>query len=528
MINKNKKLVTKSGYYYKASLVIALLMSFSVFLVGQSDTSWYRHYVMDSLETMFPTGSEPCENDAVLVINASGYFNDPPYNRSALVRVDGENGDILWQTKIQHNPFAESSGIFFLTKGLIRLLDGTFIVLFDTQTENGNIGFVVQRIAADGSILWHKDYGISGEDIWPIADGLGIGPDSMSFVVIAERTDLENPYDSICFYHINEEGDVLNQLKLSTGLDFYSDYCPVVMLEDSSFVVGFNLGTFNFEANKLLRQFSYTGQTLKTIIAWDFGFWTDLKRHPSGNIVAVSQSFSGEWQNSEIHGLRTTLYSPHLDTLWSRVYNHFELPYYYREEDYPGPVSFDPKGNILVSGSGSAYNGVKPAHLIKYNIDGEVLWVKRIGIGPDLGGGVQEVGGKIVFMPRGILLVGSMLDVNDMLLIRLDSAGCINETTCDTDFLLGLRNEPQKDFLVFKLSPNPTKYSVEFSISEDYFHTLIKPKIDLFDMTGRILSSFSIDESQQQLNISSLPSGVYLGILESQGRPVSFQKLIKW
>lgn len=510
--------------------LLYLFLSFGFVLSAQSDTSWYRLYSMDSLESMFPSGLEPCGNDAVIVLNASAYFNNPPYHRTSLVRVDGRNGDILWQTKIAHNEVAESSDFFFLTKGLIRLKDGSFVVLFDTQTEEGKIGFVVNRIASDGSILWYRDYGIFQEDIWPIANGLGIGPDSMSFVVIAKRTDLENPSDSIHIFHINEEGEIINHLKLRTGLDFYSDYCPVVMLDDSSIVVGFNLGTFDFEANKLLKQYSYTGQILKTKASWDLGYWTDLKLHASGNIVAVSQSFSGNWQNSEIHGLRTTLYSPQLDTLWSRVYNHFELPYYYREEDYPGPVSFDPEGNILVSGSGSAYNGVKPAHLVKYNQVGELLWTKRIGIGPDmeLGGGVQEVGGKIVFMPHGILLVGSMLDVNDMLLIRLDSNGCIDETICDTDFLLKLDNQSQKINIDFNIFPNPTSSEIEVSINEDYFHLLEKPIIELFDMTGRMLSSFNLSETNQNFHIEQIPNGIYVTVLKSRGSPIRIQKLVKW
>jgi len=389
------------------------------------DTSWYRHYDMDSLEIMFPTGLEPCGNDAVVLISASAYFNDPPSLRSALVRIDGENGDILWQTRIIHNPVAEVSEIFFFNKGLLRLRDGSFIVLFDTRTENGDIGFVINRIGADGSVLWHKDYGISGQDIYPFYNGLGIGPDSMSFVVTALRLDVANQFEKINIYHLNEDGDVVNLLSLNTDLEFYSQYSPVAMLGDSSFVIGFNLGNnLDFEGLKLLSQFNYSGQNTKTYSAWDFGWWNELKRHPSGKLVAVSQSFSGNWDNRESHGLRTTLFSPQLDTIWSRVYNQFELPYYYRELDYPGPVSFDAQGNILVTGSGSAYDGVKPAHLIKYDISGETQWVKRIGIEPDLVGGVQEVGGKIVFQSDGILLVGSLLDVNAMLLIRLDSAGC--------------------------------------------------------------------------------------------------------
>ncbi len=506
-----------------------LLFQCSLLLPAQSDTSWYRHIVMDSLESMFPSGLEPCGNDAVVVINASGYFNDPPYHRSALVRINGDNGDILWQTRIIHNPLAESSDYFFLAKGLIRLLDGSFIVLFDTQTENGNLGFVIHRIAADGSILWHKDYGISGQDIPPLANGLGIGPDSMSFVVTARRLDLANPSTKINIYHINEDGDVVNHLIVNTDLTFYSEYCPVAMLEDSSFVVGFNLGNnLDFEGPKLLRQFNYFGQSTKTYTAWDFGWWSDLKRHPTGNLVAISQSFSGDWDNRESHGLRTTLFSPLLDTIWSRVYNHFELPYYYRELDYPGPVSFDPQGNILVSGSGSAYDGVKPAHLIKYNIAGEMQWIKRIGIGPDLCGGVQEIGGKMVFPSQGILLVGALLDVNDMLLVRLDSAGCIQEPGCDTDFLLKLKYEPKLVDQYFQLFPNPTSMEVEVFTSEDLFPFLENPHIDIIDMGGRVINSFTLSESRQHLNLSTIPNGIYVAVLKSRGSPVAFEKLVKW
>ncbi len=516
---------------HKQSLfnITTLLLCIPFYCTAQSDTSWYRHIVMDSFEVMFPSGLEPCGQDAVVIINASAYFDDPPYNRSALVRIDGDNGDILWQTRIIHNPVAENSSIFFLNKGLIRLHDGSFIVTFDTHTENGDTGFVINRVGADGSVLWHKDYGISGQDILPIINGLGIGPDSMSFVVTAHRVDVADPYAKIIIYHINEDGNVVNLLNVNTELTFYSEYCPVAMLEDSSFVVGFNLGNnLDFEGLKLLRQYNYSGQNTKTYMAWDFGWWNDLKRHPSGMLLAVSQSFSGDWDHRESHGLRTTLFSPILDTIWSRVYNQFELPYYYRELDYPGPVSFDPQGNILVSGSGSAYDGVKPVHLIKYNVDGEAQWIKRIGIGPDLVGGVQELGGKIVFVPQGILLVGALLGVNEMLLIRLDSSGCINEPTCETEFLLKLKVEPHRVDLDYNLFPNPTTAVVNFTIGEDYFHLLTNPRIHIVDITGFITNTFSLNGSNQQLNLSSLPNGFYFGVLESNGSPVGFQKLVKW
>jgi hypothetical protein len=119
---------------------------------------------------MVPTGMMPCESDAVLILAATS-LTMAPYNRSALVRIDRSNGDIKWQTRINHGVTGNASLFYFFIKGLVKLRDGSFIVLADTITEEGDIGFIINRILADGSVLWYREYGIPDQAIFSHYNG---------------------------------------------------------------------------------------------------------------------------------------------------------------------------------------------------------------------------------------------------------------------------------------------------------------------------------------------------------------------
>ena len=136
MMKTSRKMQPKIPALFLFSLLI-LTSSFCK-LRGQHDTSWIRHFVMDSIASMLPSGTEPCGDDAVMIIGSATHLDIYPTNRSALVRIDGDNGDILWQTRLEHNTLAEESGEFFFIKGLIRLKDGSYIVVVNTITENND------------------------------------------------------------------------------------------------------------------------------------------------------------------------------------------------------------------------------------------------------------------------------------------------------------------------------------------------------------------------------------------------------
>jgi hypothetical protein len=138
----------------------------------------------------------------------------------------------------------------------------------------------------------------------------------MSFAVSAHRLDTANQSSTLLIYYIDEDGEVVNFLSLPSGLSYYNQLSPLTMLADSSFIVGLNLGGgLDLNGTKLLRHIRYEGGIISTHTAWDYGRWVDLKLHPGGNIVALSKAFSGSWNNREQHGMRTTMYTPGLDTL---------------------------------------------------------------------------------------------------------------------------------------------------------------------------------------------------------------------
>ena len=525
MMKTSRKMQPKIPALFLFSLLI-LTSSFCK-LRGQHDTSWIRHFVMDSIASMLPSGTEPCGDDAVMIIGSATHLDIYPTNRSALVRIDGDNGDILWQTRLEHNTLAEESGEFFFIKGLIRLKDGSYIVVVNTITENHDYGFAIHRIDTNGTVIWHKDYGEIGQDILANIYGVGISPDSMSFVVTARRLDISVPSSSLLMYHIDATGEIVQDLNLATNLSFYAEDSPVVMLSDSSFVVGFHNANFSLQATKLLRRYSYHGQLLHTHTAWDYGWWSDIKMHPSGDIVAISQANTGESENRHKHGMRTTMYTPNLDTIWSDVYNHYAGPLFYREFDFPGPISFDTHGNILSMGEGSAFNGVRPAHLVMYSVEGERLWIKRIGFSEDVGGFLQGITGKIAFPSGGVLFAGSNIGTG-VLLARLDSSECIIGEVCDTNIFVSIDEEPGKLAFDFQVRPNPAIDQVEIFITDDQFQALIKPGLHVHDITGRRIISSALTAPRQEIKLQALPPGMYIAILESMGKPIGFRKLLKY
>lgn len=518
--------MSKAPLVKGAGLLVCLILVGVFALSGQQDSLWFRKYTMDSMRTMRPTYLATCENDAVLVIEATAPLDSQFHNRSALVRIDRNSGDIIWHTRIRHNPVAAASQLIFLSRGLVRLRDGSFIVLFDTITESGDVGFTVNRIAPDGSVIWYREYGMEGQAIYPHFIGLAIGPDSMSFAVSARRIYTENPSSTLLLYHIDEDGNVIDLLDLSTGLQFYNTATPFVVLHDSTFVVTLSGPDIDLNAPKILWRISRNGEITHAHTAWDKGWWADLRRHPNGNIVALSQAFSGSWENREQHGMRTTMYTPDLDTVWSRVYNNHFLPFYFREIDFPSQLSFDRYGHILAMGDGSAYNGVKPAHFVMYDTEGEVQWVRRIGISPDFAY-VNWIVSNTFLEQGGILFSGSM-NVNGMVLARLDSMGCV-VTDCEIDHLIVSTADPAQPLsYTFLLSPNPAADEVIVSLPEDEFQMLKSPTVYIMDITGRLQASFPLSAPRQSLDIGRLPAGLYLVAIENRGMYMGVQKLIKW
>ena len=76
--------------------------------------------------------------------------------------------------------------------------------------------------------------------------------------------------------------------------------------------------------------------------------------------------------------------------------------------------------------------------------------------------------------------------------------------------------------LKFELFPNPAKDYITLKMPEE----LQNPTVDIFNIQGKVMKSFSVDKSQNQLDISYFFTGVYLVHIQSDKKHI-LKKFVK-
>jgi hypothetical protein len=121
----------------------------------------------------------------------------------------------------------------------------------------------------------------------------------------------------------------------------------------------------------------------------------------------------------------------------------------------------------------------------------------------------QTTDGGYVF--TGIAYDNDLNPAQQIWLVKTDSLGCdgtdwwpcgaqvqINPTVANSDF---------------KMYPNPSKNILFLEIKNDEFKIL---NAEIYELTGKLVKSFPIEETEKGLNISSLPKGLYFVKLGEQ------------
>lgn len=91
----------------------------------------------------------------------------------------------------------------------------------------------------------------------------------------------------------------------------------------------------------------------------------------SGNVIITGRSYQGAGVGTGYDWM-TVKYNSGGDTLWARKYTGFS-----NGQDWPREIVTDPGGNIYVAGSSEASGANTGGVIIKYNSDGDSLWVER-------------------------------------------------------------------------------------------------------------------------------------------------------
>lgn len=175
---------------------------------------------------------------------------------------------------------------------------------------------------------------------------------------------------------------------------------------------------------------------------------------------------------------------------------------------------------IYVAGTTSSYgNGGKDIFILKYNASGTLIdsltW----------GGAHDEVAKDIVFHNGYLYITGETQSFgnglingdykNDGLLLKING-----RTMQAPDSTMNLVQEQNANEILFETYPNPANDILNVN-------TNTGGELQLVDVTGRVINSWSIAAGAPSLDVSQIPAGMYFLILHSENANVEKKILIQ-
>jgi hypothetical protein len=219
---------------------------------------------------------------------------------------------------------------------------------------------------------------------------------------------------------------------------------------------------------------------------------TDVREMPDNGFLAVGYEFDTLSSRDALYLLRVT---PRGNTVWTRRLA-------------PPGAAAQAAAMCATSGGGFAIAGridwsdSSRAWLVKTDAQGDTTWTAV------LAGSGHEVGSDVEQAADGGYLVAGTSDSagGSILLIKTDSLGAV---------MVGLaeRSPPALEHIALSATPNPASGVVRIRCT---LPGNIKANLRMYDVFGRrVYSSFGFRTSTFQLDLQSMPAGVYLLRLDS-------------
>jgi hypothetical protein len=283
----------------------------------------------------------------------------------------------------------------------------------------------------------------------------------------------------------------------------------ILLLQNISDSTGDPNPKFNLAHNNLInRNLNY--YSAPTLFDYNLDGKLDL-------IIGSSSGFFSYYQNTSTENmLDFTLITDSLGNIRSNRYRTDFSPPDYEQIGFSQPLFLDLNGNgkeELISGSSS---GQLKAWYISYNpnstfaeasefngiINAELdtSWDFRLGTR------IKVTGGNLRSDNKVDLLVGT-------------STGGFKFFSTPHIRTVGINEASTVPNKTFKVYPNPANTSFFIEIPKGA--SLENLNFDLIDLSGRTLMSQKIHSSVEEINSSQLQSGLYIGVIKSNGRPVS-------
>ena len=237
------------------------------------------------------------------------------------------------------------------------------------EFSSGNQDYYTIKYSPEGDTLWTRRYGGAANQ----GDyGYAIAVDDAGNVYVTGQSVQSGSLFDLVTIKYNTNGDEL-WLNAWSGPTNYSSYGYSVAVDVSG-----NVYVTGFTSDGL------TSGEFITIKYNESGSeqWAKLYKGPGisidyGNCIAADDagnSYVAGWSGgvNNLHDMTTIKYNPDGDTLWVRRYNGSA-----DDNDYAYWLALDPSGNVFVTGQSVETGSDNDITTIKYSNDGDMLWIQH-------------------------------------------------------------------------------------------------------------------------------------------------------
>ncbi len=355
-------------------------------------------------------------------------------------------------------------------EGIEEYLDAYYLV-GTVQTSNGDHDVFLQKIDSSGNKVWTKTYGVPSKDETSRAILI---EDTVITILITEAFDNTPTIKNDTRYWIRF-------MQFDTSGTIRRDWKEEVTGEEgwSGSIVKFNTD-YIYTTNQLGEEYG-------------FGYFQ------AGQVVRRDQDFN---------------------LIWRRPYgapdNYF---------NGLGDLIISSDRNLLLTGQIlDESKKLVMQRIMKICPDGDIIWeVRDTGIVQDNGESLNYMEGITASYCNSTYAVGYSYKSSGFyegLILKVTGDGCI-ETLCTTTNIEDQIQAERQDILIY---PNPATSSIHIHFANQLQNSV---EIKLYDNLGVLRKFFSISGSTSELDISSLPNGVYWLVAESNGKAIATQKLLK-
>ena len=354
--------------------------------------------------------------------------------------------------------------------GILEMHHAYYIVGL-VQTQNFDLDVFLQKIDSSGNKIWEKTYGVPSKDESGRAaiienDGLTI--------MVSESFDNTPTIKNdtrywIRFMHVDTSGTIKQDWRKEvTGQEGWSG----------------SLVKFN-------NDYIYTTNLLGE--EYGFGYFQ------AGQVVRRDPEFNLIWRKS-----------------FGTPDNYF---------NGLGDMIISPDSNLLLTGQilDESQKYVLQ-RVLKICPDGEFIWELRdTGVILNNGESLNFMEGIAAASCNSVYAVGytyKSANFYEGLLLKISGDGCIDTLCTTVDIENHLRAEDQHMIIY----PNPTGSNIHIYLANDSQGI---SEIKVYDLLGQLKQSINTSSLNEVLDVSFLPSGVYLLTIENNGIPIATQKFLK-